>query len=102
MGYEHESAVHSKKIFKNSKGYHNNWAENFFSRTRSLWVQLAQVKNVHLWAYANEMAFRLDHCGMFSGEMFLTLLKKTLQTTVQGFWKGYGKIGYAVRDEMVF
>ncbi|WP_273382893.1 transposase [Actinobacillus porcinus] len=102
LGYEHESAVHSKKIFKNSKGYHNNWAENFFSRTRSLLVQLAQVKNMHLWAYANEMAFRLDHCVMPSGSMFLVLLQKTLQTTVQDFWKGYGKTGYAVRDEMVF
>ena len=39
---------------------------------------------------------------MPSGSMFLTLLKKTLQTTVQDFWKGYGKTGYAVRDEMVF
>lgn len=102
LGYEHESAVHSKKRFKNAKGYHNNWAENFFSCTRSLLAQLAQVKNVHLWAYVNEMAFRLDQCCTKTGTMFLMLLSNILQTKESDFWKGYYQSGYVVRDEMVF
>lgn len=67
-----------------------NQAESYFSRLRrAVMGQHHHVSPKYLYQYANEAAWREDHCRTDNGGLFRKALGSALHSPVSRTWKGY-------------
>lgn len=67
-----------------------NQAESFFSRLRRAEVGTHHhIAGKYLDLYADEMAWREDHCRVSNGEQYLIVTNAALASPVSRQWKGY-------------
>ncbi|HMV01635.1 MAG TPA: IS1595 family transposase [Chitinophagales bacterium] len=67
-----------------------NQAESFFSRIRRAEIGINHhFAGKYLYSYANEMAYREDHCRMDNGWMYQDIVSKALHKNESKIWKGY-------------
>jgi hypothetical protein len=67
-----------------------NQAESYFSRLRrAVTGQHHHVSKQYLYQYANEAAWREDHCRTDNGRQFQRLAGAALHSPVSRNWKGY-------------